>query len=68
MTAYRAPMQPQAKVPPRTPWWRMLRASVDGTLLRVRDRRFRHYYGIVKDPEAWAKIKGIEPGPGWGHE
>lgn len=54
MSVYRVPAL-QAALPPRAPWWRLLRASVDGTLSRVIDRRFRHRYGIVRDPGLWAR-------------
>ena len=44
-----------SKLPPRTPWWRLLRARLDGTLIRIETRRIRHDIGMVRDPEEWAR-------------
>lgn len=48
---------PMSKLPPRAPWWRLLRARIDGTMSRIVDRRFRHdlgMAGMVRDPDRWA--------------
>jgi hypothetical protein len=46
---------PLAKLPPRAPWWRLALAAITGRLTRIADRRWRHGYGIVRDPVTWAR-------------
>ena len=54
MDPHRALLRPP-KLPPRAPWWSLLWASINGTLSRIIDRRFRHRFGLLRDPEAWPR-------------
>lgn len=57
MDPHRALLRPQGKLPPRTPWWRLLWASIKprGPILRLWERNAKRRVGIVRDPEAWAR-------------
>lgn len=48
MSPYRSP-PPRPRPAPRAPWWRLVRAWVDGTLERIDDRR-RGYIGGLGVP------------------
>lgn len=58
MSPYRTPGAP-SKPPPRAPWWRLFWASVAprGTIVRLWERNYKRRYGIVRDPERWARLR-----------
>jgi hypothetical protein len=46
---------PLPKLAPRTRFDRLMVAAIGGRLLRIRGWRYRRAYGIVHDPERWAR-------------